>query len=304
MTHLLQKTLVLLTTLGTLVLPLPDLGSAARANLVSPEAQQQLDDLDEAGSIYRQAREELPENLYVLYRIVERIARANDIDNHPWRVVMADDTLINAYATEVNLIIVHYGLLDQMAGDVSALACVVGHEMAHHTERHIAIRTSRSADWQEEYKRPDAKELRERMAELSRTHESEADRLGYKYSTTAGFDPTGCIRGLEVLARLPGTLRDSATHPSVPNRIENIEALIVETPTYQLSDAGQANLVNSEPLSFEMLEEQNWLRIDSARGGSFVDDWNRTFPDAAIAPKPESSEDEGEASEVTDSAAN
>ncbi|MGB0563573.1 MAG: M48 family metallopeptidase [Spirulinaceae cyanobacterium] len=297
MPNLFQNTLALLTTLGAITLPLAGLAPAARAEIVPFASETAVSDETDAESVYQQAREELPENLYVLYRIVERIARANDLDNHPWRVVMADDSLINAYATEVNLIIVHYGLLDQMAGDVSALACVVGHEMAHHTERHIAIRTSRSADWQEEYKRPDDEELRERLADLSRTHESEADAIGYTYAATAGFDPSGCLRGLEILSRLPGTLRDSATHPAVPHRIEAIEALIAEQPGDRLHIEGSANLNRSRPLSFEMIEEQNWLRINSERGGSFVDDWNQMFPGESIAPKPES---DSSAEETTD----
>lgn len=293
MSHLFQNTLALLTTLGALALPLTGLTPSARAELLPLPVGTET--LDEAESVYSEAREELPENLYMLYRIVERIARANNLDHHPWRVVMADDSLINAYATEVNLIIVHYGLLDQMAGDVSALACVVGHEMAHHTERHIAIRTSRSADWQEEYKRPDDRELQERLAELSRTHESDADAIGYTYSATAGFDGTGCLRGLEILSRLPGTLRDSATHPAVPHRIEAIEALMVEQPAERLQDEGWANLSDSEPLTYEMIEEQNWLRINSERGGSFVEDWNTIFPSETIAPKPEEPEVDADA---------
>ncbi|TVQ58753.1 MAG: hypothetical protein EA366_06140 [Spirulina sp. DLM2.Bin59] len=235
-------------------------------------------------SVYDSAREDLPPNLYMLYRIVERIARANGLTNHPWRVVVADDTLINAYATEVNLVIVHFGLLDQMAGDISALACVVGHEMAHHTERHIAIRTSRVADWQEEARSGNSREFQQRLAKLAREHEEEADAIGYKYSVTAGFDPSGCLRGLEMLSRLPGTMRDSSTHPSVPRRIEAIQALMDATPPEVLRSRGHLGLTTSEPLSYEMIEDKEWLRINSARGGSFVEDWNRLFPNDIIDP--------------------
>ncbi|MEA5417898.1 M48 family metallopeptidase [Spirulina sp. CCNP1310] len=256
----------------------------------------------EESSIYDKAREDLSPNLYMLYRIVERIARANGLTNHPWRVVVADDTLINAYATEVNLVIVHFGLLDQMAGDISALACVVGHEMAHHTERHIAIRTSRVADWQEETRNANSREFQERMASLAREHEQEADMIGYQYSVTAGFDPSGCVRGLEMLSRLPGTMRDSATHPSVPRRIEAIQALIDATPPEVLRSRGQLGLTTSDPLSYEMLEDKEWLRINSVRGGSFVEDWNRLFPDEIIDPNFTPPEDpEGEETETDQS---
>lgn len=90
-------------------------------------------------TIYQQAKKELPEHSYVIYRIVERIARANALDKHPWRVRFLPEYDINGFATDVNLIGVHRGLLDQLSGDTSAMACVVGHEMAHNVERHIAL---------------------------------------------------------------------------------------------------------------------------------------------------------------------
>ncbi len=88
---------------------------------------------------YEQARADLPEDYYVLYRIVERISRANAIDVRPWRVIVVPEYDINAFATEINLIAFFSGLLDQVYGDPNAIACVVGHEMAHHTEEHIAL---------------------------------------------------------------------------------------------------------------------------------------------------------------------
>lgn len=88
---------------------------------------------------YSQARAELPEDYYVLYRVVERISRANQLDSRPWRVFIAPEYDINAFATDVNLLAFYNGLLDQIHGDPNALACVVGHEMAHHTEEHIAL---------------------------------------------------------------------------------------------------------------------------------------------------------------------
>ncbi|MGH2414506.1 MAG: M48 family metalloprotease, partial [Microcystaceae cyanobacterium] len=89
--------------------------------------------------IYQKAKKELPEDWYVIYRVIERIARANGLDNNPWRVVVVPEYTINAFATEVNLIAIYSGIIDQLAGDSSAIACVVGHEMGHHIKRHIAM---------------------------------------------------------------------------------------------------------------------------------------------------------------------
>lgn len=88
---------------------------------------------------YEKAAKELPQDLYVLYRIVDRISRANSLDERPWRVLVVPKYDINAFATDVNLVAMYSGILDQLAGDTSAIACVVGHEMAHSVKRHIAL---------------------------------------------------------------------------------------------------------------------------------------------------------------------
>ena len=96
-------------------------------------------------AFFEQARQELTsedgvDDYYVLYRIVERIARANGLDERPWRVRLSQEYEVNAYASELNTLTFMAGLLDQVHGDNAAIACVVGHEMAHHTQDHIPLR--------------------------------------------------------------------------------------------------------------------------------------------------------------------
>lgn len=102
---------------------------------------------DNADAHFTQARqalqrhygEVLGEQYYTLYRVLERIARANQLDNLPWRLLIIPEYDVNAFATDVNLVAFYNGLLDRVHGDPDAIACVVGHEMAHHTENHIAM---------------------------------------------------------------------------------------------------------------------------------------------------------------------
>lgn len=94
-------------------------------------------------AIYGRAKKELPADLYAVYRIIDRIARANGLDETPWRVIISPKYDVNAFASEINLISMFAGMLDQMAGDPSAVACVVGHEMAHHVKRHIPLSESK-----------------------------------------------------------------------------------------------------------------------------------------------------------------
>jgi predicted Zn-dependent protease len=92
-----------------------------------------------ANDFYKQAEKQLPEDYYVLYRVVERLARANGLDISPWRVYISPKYDINAFATQVNLLAFYSGLLDMVHGDNDAIACVAGHEMAHHVQNHIAL---------------------------------------------------------------------------------------------------------------------------------------------------------------------
>lgn len=96
--------------------------------------------------IYEQAKEELGELGYSVYRVIERIARANLVDEIPWRISFDPEYDFNAHATDINLIVVNLGLYDRIIGDPSALACVIGHEMAHHTELHIPESVKKQAD--------------------------------------------------------------------------------------------------------------------------------------------------------------
>lgn len=233
---------------------------------------------------YAKAETDLPENFYVLYRIVERIARANDLDQHPWRVVIHSEYDINAHATEANLIVIYNGLLDQLAGDTSALACVVGHEMAHHAHRHIAIRDAEYNKALEQIAESDPAKreqrmtvVKQRIAQLNRSQELDADRSGYEYAVRAGFEPEGCLRSFNMLSRLPGSGRSSLTHPSIPERITAIEALIRQHSSQGLAAVGRNRLRTSVPLSYYWSAEQKWLRIDSKRGGCFKYDLERVL---------------------------
>ncbi|NEO87271.1 MAG: M48 family metalloprotease [Spirulina sp. SIO3F2] len=283
MSAFLQNTFILLTTLSALLLPI---APAAHADPF-PE-----DNAGEAAGeherIYGEGEQKLPEDLYLLYRIVDRIARANNLDNEPWRVAIDNERVLNAYASEANLLTIYFGYLDQFAGNVSALACVVAHEMAHHTEQHVSRSDVFISEWAEKYGLGSSK-FHRRAEELWRTYEAEADIIGYEYAVTAGFDPEGCIRTTEVIARLPGGLQET-THPSATQRRDAYEVLMAEQPAEQLRALGQANLADSLPLTYDMLWDYNWLRINPAQGGDNVDDWNRLFPDTPIQPTVETSE--------------
>ncbi|MEL7332875.1 MAG: M48 family metalloprotease [Cyanobacteria bacterium J06560_2] len=86
------------------------------------------------------------EDYYAVYRMVERISRANGLDEQPWRVRVTTDDVLNAYASELNMLTFEGGILEQLSGDTAAISCVVGHEMAHHTQGHLPKRVEAQAE--------------------------------------------------------------------------------------------------------------------------------------------------------------
>ena len=296
-------------------------------------------------SIYQKAKKELPEEYYVVYRIVERLARANGIDNTSWRVTVVEKYDVNAFATDINLLAVYNGILDQLAGDPSALACVMGHEMAHHIKRHIALSQAEKeklalkfqAEAEEEVLKeaqsakneatgsaigggilqgignavggvgglfgkvgggllgasaenrvelarkriPEIveqkkKELATKIAENGRTQELEADQFGYKYVATAGFEPEGCMRVMEILGRTSGSEFDTS-HPAIPKRIEQLKSLMTEYPASKLAQQGKQKLTAVPPLTYDLSKDNSSLRINSRRGGSSGNSIERMF---------------------------
>lgn len=282
---------------------------------------------------YQKAAKELPKDLYTLYRVVERISRANSLDERPWRVLIVPKYDINAFATDVNLVAMYTGILDQLAGDSSAIACIVGHEMAHSVKRHIALgeaerkalseriqkeaeeevaREVNSANSQvrtnsvvsgilsgvlggtvgnvgssalqnssnqrvaaarqkvQEIVKQKQEELTNKVAETSRKQEFEADESGYTFMAKAGFEPSGCLRAMEVLARTSGSEFDT-THPAVPKRIEALKQLMARYPASQLASEGKIKINASQPLTYERSNDGVSLRINSRFAGSTSD---------------------------------
>ena len=131
--------LATITSLITLSVPGLLLMQSQSLASMQPEETTVINNQLNSQDIYQKAREELPEDWYLIYRIVDRIARANGLDNLPWRIVVMPEYNVNAFATGANLIAVYGSMLDMLEGHSSAIACVIGHEMGHHMENHTIL---------------------------------------------------------------------------------------------------------------------------------------------------------------------
>jgi predicted Zn-dependent protease len=130
----------------------------------------------------------------------QRVAKVSDLPNEEFKFFVIDDESINAFTTGCCNVYVNRGLLLNINSEAE-LAGVLGHEIGHVTARHPARRQTRGV----------AASLGAMAAAIltgsnaigqlanigaqawiqgyGRENEMEADRLGMKYMTKAGYDP-------------------------------------------------------------------------------------------------------------------
>lgn len=82
--------------------------------------------------IYAQEKEKLSPEQYQVYRITEKILRANNLEYQNWRIGFdLNPEEINASSSAANLIMITSALYDSLHHNDDALALVISHEIAH-----------------------------------------------------------------------------------------------------------------------------------------------------------------------------
>lgn len=174
-----------------------------------------------------------------------RLTSVADSADRDWHFYLVDDTTVNAFAVPGGHIFVHRGLVER-AGQLSELAGVLGHEVAHVTLRHsvdqLASRTRTNVvvavvcSLVSVCGSPVARVAidvggQALMAKYSRDDEAEADSAAVGYLIAAGIDPRGITSMFERFAaqreRDPTAL-DAwfGSHPLEESRIARTAALI------------------------------------------------------------------------------
>lgn len=219
-------------------------------NLVSQEQEMQL-----GLSAFEEIKRETPISKNAQYnemvqRVGKRIAaQAQErMPNAQWEFVVFDSPEPNAFALPGGKIGVYTGLIP-IAQNEAGLATVIGHEVAHASQRHGAERMSEAVAMQglgqivgavtpEKYTQAAmiAYGLGSKVGrELphSRKQESEADQIGLTYMARAGYDPEEAIRFWQRFAQAKGgagggTPEFLRTHPLDETRIENLRKWLPE----------------------------------------------------------------------------
>ena len=157
-----------------------------------------------------------------------------------WHFAVIDAPLVNAFSAPGGFVFITSDAVKQMKSEAE-LAAVLGHEIAHVTQKHIlkeikrantinagvdlAKATSSGSFLNDELGDKIGKIAYEKLftTGLSRRDEEEADTLGTEVSASAGYKATEFLTFLERLKKLEGSSETkmlTATHPSPDDRIK------------------------------------------------------------------------------------
>lgn len=172
--------------------------------------------------------------------VVGRLVAASEDPSQSYRITILNSPAINAFALPGGYLYVTRGLL-ALANDTSEIAAVIAHEMAHVTADHAIARQQRA----------DANELANRVltdvvkdeekaraalissqlqfARFSQVQELQADLVGVRTLSKAGYDPYAAARFLKSMSRFADYQRAAkeggnapdflSSHPSTPERV-------------------------------------------------------------------------------------
>lgn len=252
---LLSRTAVILT-LVFVVVGCQNAPHTGRKQFISPFITVQ-EEIDLGTEAYRQALAASEVSANTTYnrrveRVGNRLAEASGRSDLDWEfTVIEDDDTINAWALPGGKIAVYTGLLKLTEDDDALLATVMGHEIAHVTQRHGAERLTQQqginlvgagllAALQD--REPEKVNLVLSafgvgtnllvVLPFSRDMEAESDRVGLKFMAMAGYDPEASIEFWKRMGAATGGGNTQpkflSTHPPHGERLENLRKWIPE----------------------------------------------------------------------------
>lgn len=218
------------------------------------------------------------------------VANSND-PGQEFEFFAINDNNVNAFALPGGFIGVNTGLM-LIAQSESELASVLGHEIAHVTQHHlarmvagqkidsmaamaalaVAILSARS--------NPQASQAAmvgmqagaiQRQLNFTRIHEMEADRIGLSTLQKSGFDPHAMPVFFERLQKstrlldnnMPSYLR---THPVTSERIADVANRVQQTPYRLIADSLNFQLVRAKLRALQKNSQENINFFKNALG--------------------------------------
>jgi predicted Zn-dependent protease len=182
-----------------------------------------------------------PELLRYVNLVGRAVANTSDRPDIAYRFAILEDNSINAFAAPAGYIFVTRGLLRQVHNEAE-LAAVLGHEIAHVSQKHILDviqRSKRLAGVTEAgmayananpaaFKSIIDGAVKKLLDEgLDQDKETEADALGDEFAARVGYDAAAYLTLLGRLRELKGDDRAFfKTHPNFSSRIQAVQQTI------------------------------------------------------------------------------
>lgn len=196
---------------------------------------------------------------------VDRYMRANNMieeaNSYKWEFNLVEDKTVNAWCLPGGKVVFYTGIMP-ICENEDGVAAVMGHEVAHAFAKHGQERMS-SGQLQQigglavalgtSNKDPKTAQIwnlaygvgsQVGMLAFSRTHETEADKLGLVFMIMAGYDGR---EAAEVWVRMSAKSSGKqgpaflSTHPSNKSRIETLRNFLPEAKQLAAKFNGQAN---------------------------------------------------------------
>ncbi len=184
-------------------------------------------------------------------KAVDKFMRKNgmtaEANSYKWEFNLVEDKQLNAWCMPGGKVVFYTGILP-VAKNTDGIAAIMGHEVAHAFAKHGQERMSSSQMQQlggaavaigTANKDPRSRQLWNMafgigsqlgMLKYSRTHETEADKLGLVFMLMAGYNGEESVRVWERMKALGGGSQPEfiSTHPSNTTRINTLRSYLPE----------------------------------------------------------------------------
>jgi len=184
-------------------------------------------------------------------KAVDKFMRKNgmskEANSYKWEFNLVEDEQLNAWCMPGGKVVFYTGILP-VAKNTDGIAAIMGHEVAHAFAKHgqermsssklqqyggaaVAIGTAgKSAKSKQLWNMAYGVGSQLGTLKYSRTHETEADKLGLVFMIMAGYNGTEAVKVWERMKALGGSSQPEflSTHPSNTSRISVLRTYLPE----------------------------------------------------------------------------